>query len=271
MANIVSISDKDFERLCNFMQQNYGIELFEKRQLIVSRLNGYLRSHGYAGFTPFLDDFFKTRDEKVLELILNKLTTNYTFFMREKEHFDFLNNVILPEFEQKNKARRSIALWSAGCSSGEEPYTLSINMLEHFSKSSAAWDTRILATDISAQALEKATKGTYTKPADIDEALLKKYFTYDKIQNNYTVKPALRNNVIFRTFNLMQPISFRTKFDVIFCRNVMIYFSQETRDALLKRFANALNPKGYFIVSHSEALRQPECFEKISGSIYRKK
>ncbi len=270
MANMVNISDVDFERLCSFMKQNYGIELGEKRQLIVSRLNSYLRQNNYTDFTPFLDDFFKTRDDKVLELIVNKLTTNYTYFMREKEHFTYLTNVILPELEKKNRAKHSVSIWSAGCSSGEEPYTLTICLKEYFEKQSANWDTRILATDISAQALAKADKGIYSKPADIDEILLRKYFTYDVVQNNYTIKPILRSNVIYRTFNLMQPINFKTKFDVIFCRNVMIYFNQQTRQALIKRFSDALNPGGYFIVSHSEALRPTDFLEKVGDSIYRK-
>ncbi len=270
MSKIVSISDTDFERLCAFMKQNYGIELFEKRQLIVSRLNSYLMQNGYKDFTLFLDDFFKTRDEKVLELIVNKLTTNYTYFMREKEHFTYLNKVILPELEKKNRAKQSVSVWSAGCSSGEEPYTLSISLLEYFSKYSRPWDTRILATDISAQALLKADKGVYSKPADIDDLLLRKYFDYNLEQNTYTIKPVLRKNVIYRTFNLMEQIKFRTKFDVIFCRNVMIYFNQDTREALIKRFSEVLNPGGYFIVSHSEALRQTSYFEKVGDSIYKK-
>ena len=136
---------------------------------------------------------------------------------------------------------------------------------------SSAWDTRVLATDISQQALSKALKGVYNCPADMPKEWLSRYFVKTDTAGLYSVAPAIRDNVIFRTFNLMDPIRFRLKFDVIFCRNVMIYFDQPTRDALVERFRQAMNPRGYLFISHSESLGQNPNFQLVAPAVYRKK
>ena len=227
----MSVSDADFQRMVRFIQDNYGIDLSKKRQLITSRLSHSLRERGYPDFSAFLDHLLKKQDPADLELVLNKLTTNYTFFMREPDHFTFFRDVILPELSRRHQKDRVLSIWSAGCSSGEEPYTLSIYLKEFFGPQASQWDTRILATDISQQALSKAKAGQYKLPADMPGEWLKRYFVKDDATCLYTAAPQLKQNVIFRTFNLMDPIHFRLKFDVIFCRNVMIYFDQATRDA----------------------------------------
>lgn len=229
----MSVSDADFQRMVRFIQDNYGIDLSKKKQLITSRLSHSLRERGYPDFSAFLDHLLKKQDPADLELVLNKLTTNYTFFMREPDHFTFFRDVILPELSRRHQKDRVLSIWSAGCSSGEEPYTLSIYLKEFFGPQASQWDTRILATDISQQALSKAKGGQYKLPADMPGEWLKRYFVKDDTTCLYTAAPQLKQNVIFRTFNLMDPIHFRLKFDVIFCRNVMIYFDQATRDALV--------------------------------------
>ena len=270
MFHDLAITDADFERLVRFIHENYGIDLSKKRQLITSRLSQSLRTRGYQDFKPFLEHLFNTKDPQDLELILNKLTTNYTYFLREKEHFTFFENTVLPELTQRHQRDKVLSIWSAGCSSGEEPYTLSIYLKEYFGPQAAQWDTRILATDISQQALQKAKAATYQPPADMPNNWLRRYFIKDKTSNQYTVAPVIRDNVIFRTFNLMDPIQFRLKFDVIFCRNVMIYFDQETRDALVRRFYNAMNPNAYLFISHSESLGQTPLFRMVSPAVYRR-
>ena len=241
-----TISDADFHRLVQFIQQNYGIDLSKKRQLISSRLSHSLRELGYKDFRTFLEHLFSTRDPADLELVLNKLTTNYTFFLREQDHFAYFQDKILPELSAKHQRDQVLSIWSAGCSSGEEPYTLSICLKEFFGTRASQWDTRVLATDISQQALSKAMAGVYQPPADMPDAWL-------------------------RSFNLMEPIRFRLKFDVIFCRNVMIYFDQPTRDALVRRFYDAMNPGAYLFISHSESLNQNPLFQTVAPAVYRKK
>ena len=122
----MSVSDADFQRMVRFIQDNYGIDLSKKKQLITSRLSHSLRERGYPDFSAFLDHLLKKQDPADLELVLNKLTTNYTFFMREPDHFTFFRDVILPELSRRHQKDRVLSIWSAGCSSGEEPYTLSI-------------------------------------------------------------------------------------------------------------------------------------------------
>ncbi len=267
----VNIDSKDFDKLINFMKSTYGIDLSNKKQLIASRLAFEIKKLGYADFAQFGDALFKSNDDSMLELVLNKLTTNYTFFMREKEHFEYLSDKLLPKFEKKNKKDRVISIWSAGCSSGEEPYTISMFLKEYFDATGQKWDTRILATDISLQALSKASSGRYSLPADVPKHLLSKYFTHDTTKDLYYVKESLRKNCIFRTYNLMDNFTFKRKFDIIFCRNVMIYFDQKTRDALIDRFCNALVPGGYLFTSHSEPLRNSSSFETVYNAVYKKK
>ena len=265
----MTISDTDFDQMVQFIQKNYGIDLSKKRQFIISRLSHTLKAQGFHDFSEFLERLTSQKDPADLEMVINKLTTNYTYFMREKEHFTFLQTHILPELVQKHQKTRSLAIWSAGCSSGEEPYTLSIYLKEFFGTHAASWDTRLLATDISMQAMAKARAGVYEKPADIPDNWLRRYFVANP-DGTYTVSKALKDNVLFRPFNLMAPINFRQKFDVIFCRNVMIYFDQATRDALVRRFYDALLPGGYLFISHSESLGQTPLFRMVASAVYQK-
>lgn len=271
MFHDLVITDGDFERLVQFIHKNYGIDLSKKRQLITSRLSHSLKEKGYSDFKSFLEHLFTSRDPQDLELVLNKLTTNYTYFLREKDHFTFFQNTVLPELEQRHRRDKVLSIWSAGCSSGEEPYTLSIYLKEYFGAHANEWDTRILATDISHQAMAKAQAGVYQPPADMPTEWLRRYFVPSQATpGEYAVAPAIRNNVIFRTFNLMDPIRFKLKFDVIFCRNVMIYFDQSTRDALVRRFYDAMNPNAYLFISHSESLGQTPLFRMVAPAVYRK-
>ena len=267
---IQSISDKDFQRLVQFIKSKYGITLSEKRQLVTSRLSSLLSAEGYTSFSDFVTNLLEEQNPQKIEKVLNRLTTNYTFFMREKEHFDFFTRVILPDLVRKHQSRKTMAIWSAGCSSGEEPYNLSMYIKEFLGMQASQWDTRILATDISQKALAKAKQGIYEVPNTVPETWRKKYFK--KIEGSrYAVTPDVRNNVIFQTFNLMDPIKFRTKFDVIFCRNVMIYFDQPTKDALVRRFYDATNPGGYLMISHSENLSKDAPYATVAPSTFQKK
>ena len=267
---IQPISDKDFHTLTSFIKAQYGITLDQKRQLVTSRLSTMLTEQGYSNFSDFVSQLLRERDPQKIEQVLNRLTTNYTFFMRETEHFDFFSRVILPELVRKYQKKKSLAIWSAGCSSGEEPYNLSMYIKDYLGMQASQWDTRILATDISQKALATAKKGIYEVPDTVPETWRRKYFK--KVEGSrYAVSPEIRNNVIFQTFNLMDPIRFRTKFDVIFCRNVMIYFDQPTKDALVRRFYDATVPGGYLMISHSENLSKDAPYVTVAPSTFQKK
>lgn len=268
-----TLNDNDFYRLVNFVKNNYGIDLTKKRQLIVGRLSNTISALGMQSFTQYIDRIIAGENPDDIDTMLNHLTTNYTFFMREESHFTFFKNTILPYLEQTKK-NRVLSIWSAGCSSGQEPYTISMILKEYFGTKANLWDTRVLATDISQNALLSAQKAVYDIESlkKLPPAWIKKYFVPTKENGVYTISPILRNNVIFRTFNLMDPIQFRLKFDVIFCRNVMIYFDQQTKNALVHRFYNATNSGGYLLIGHSESLDRSELpYQYIQPAIYRKK
>lgn len=268
---LTNISNEDFNKLVKFIHTQYGIDLSQKRQLVTSRLSSLLSQKGYTDFGPFVSELLRKQDPADLELVLNRLTTNYTFFMREQEHFDFFQNVILPDLVKRHQKDKVLAIWSAGCSSGEEPYNISIYIKEFLGAQASQWDTRVLATDISQKALASAKRGGYELPDTIPPAWKKKYFRPVGDGKQYMVAPIIRDNVIFQTFNLMDPIKFRVKFDVIFCRNVMIYFDQPTKDALMRRFYDALVPGGYFMISHSENLSKNSPFTTVAPSTFQKK
>ena len=231
---LTNISNEDFHKLVQFIHSQYGIDLSQKRQLVTSRLSSLLSQKGYTEFGPFVSELLRKQDPADLELVLNRLTTNYTFFMREQEHFDFFQNTILPDLIKRHQRDKVLAIWSAGCSSGEEPYNISIYIKEFLGAQANQWDTRVLATDISQKALASAKRGVYELPDTLPTAWRKKYFRPVPGGKQFMVAPIIRDNVIFQTFNLMDPIRFRLKFDVIFCRNVMIYFDQPTKDALMR-------------------------------------
>lgn len=270
---MLTLNDSDFNRLVSFVKQNYGIDLGKKRQLIIGRLSNTIAALGLDSFTQYIDRIITQKNPSDIERMLNQLTTNYTFFMREETHFEYFKNTILPYLE-KTKKNRVLSIWSAGCSSGQEPYTLSMILKEYFGTKASLWDTRILATDISQNALQSAQKAVYDAESlkNIPPAWIKKYFIPSGEAGTYTVAPVLRNNVIFRTFNLMDPIQFRLKFDVILCRNVMIYFDRQTKEALVNRFYNATSPGGYLLIGHSESLdRTGLPYHYIQPAIYRRK
>ena len=268
---MLTLNDRDFQTLITFIHQNYGIDLSKKRQLIVGRLSNTIVSLGFSSFGEYIDNLVTNRKPEDIELMLNKLTTNYTFFMRERAHFDLFKDTILP-YLVETKKDKVLSIWSAACSSGEEPYTISMIIKEFFGSKAAAWDTRVLATDISQNALHAATNAVYDEDSlkELSPGWKKKYFT--KVDaRTYSVSQEIKSNVIFRTFNLMDPIRFRLKFDVIFCRNVMIYFDQATKEALVNRFYDATNPGGYLLIGHSESLSKAATpYKYLMPATYRK-
>lgn len=269
---MLTISQNDFLKLVNFVQKNYGINLSKKKQLIEGRLSNTIMAMGYTDFSQYINYLLTTTNKADIETMLNKLTTNYTFFMREKTHFDYFRDTILP-YLVSTKKNKVLSIWSAGCSSGEEPYTISMILKDFLGSSASLWDSRVLATDISQNVLAKAQKAVYEEESlkDISDAWKRSYFVKTPGTTQYSVAPVIKSNVIFRTFNLMDPIRFRLQFDVIFCRNVMIYFDQPTKDALVQRFYNATNRGGYLLIGHSETLnKEATSYKYIMPATYRK-
>lgn len=265
----MTISDADFKRMVNFIQSTYGIDLSQKKQLITSRLSPTLKKLGYGTFGDFVNHLLDKKENDEVTLVLNKLTTNYTFFMREKEHLDLFCQKIIPDIVQRHQKDKTLAIWSAGCSTGEEPYNITMFLFDYLGPQASQWDTRLLATDISNRAMTAAKKGVYELPDTIPADWKKKYFI-PQSGGQYQVAPRVRDNVIYQPFNLMDPIKFRRKFDVIFCRNVMIYFDQPTKDALVRRFYDATAPGGYLLISKSENLSANMPYRRLAPSTFQK-
>ena len=268
-----NITNKEFDQLREYVYSNYGINLTEKkRTLVMSRLNKVLLEKAFDNYSDYIAFIKADSTGQAVNELINRITTNHTFFFRENKHFDFFKDTILPELEHKNINSKDLRVWSAGCSTGDEPYTLSMLMMEYFKFESSHWDFRVLGTDISRQVLEHAKYGEYEIDSikEMPETWVKKYF-HPPRQENIRIKEEIRKNVVFRRFNLMNPFPFKKPFHVIFCRNVMIYFDQETKLKLTKKFYEALEPGGYLLIGHSESIDfRSTGFKYVQPAIYRK-
>ncbi|MDY6935461.1 MAG: CheR family methyltransferase [Spirochaetota bacterium] len=251
-----NLKDEEFELFRDLIYREAGINLTEvKKALVQSRLMKRLRLLKLNDYQEYFNFLLNNYEEEKINLI-NCITTNKTNFYREPKHFDFIRDVALPKFEKNNKGR--IRIWSAGCSTGEEPYTIAITVYEYF-KGRKMPDVKILATDIDTEVLKKGELGIYKSDVlnDVDSTILKKYFLKGRNENegHYRVMDKLKDIVYFRRLNLLDKVfPMRGKFDIIFCRNVVIYFDQETRKDLISRFIRYLNGDGYFFAGHSETL-----------------
>ena len=268
---MINIKENEFIELTKFLKTNYGINLTHKKNLIEGRLNNVLIEKGCKSFREYLDYVYSDITKNELTTLINKLTTNHTFFMREQEHFQFFKNQVLPSLATTVKDK-DLRIWSAGCSSGEEAYTLAMIMQDYFAKKNILWDKKILASDISVNVLQTAEKGIYNVEGlqKISENWKLNYF--NKIDNDtYRIDSKLKNEVIFRVFNLMDEFPFKRKFHVIFCRNVMIYFDQETKDRLIRKFYDMTEVGGYLFIGLSESLNRTENpYQYVMPSVYRK-
>jgi chemotaxis protein methyltransferase CheR len=270
---MITITNKEFKQLADYIHANYGIHLKEeKRALVVGRLQNVLLSRQLDSFQAYYDYIAADRSGEAAAMLIDRMSTNHTFFMREAEHFRFLRNQVLPALASAVHDR-DLRIWSAGCSSGEEPYTIAMLIDEVLGKDKPHWDAKVLATDISGQILEKAKKGVYRKEEieELPPAWRMNYFNVMDREHAAVVEH-LKQEVIFRKFNLMtHTFPFKRKFHVIFCRNVMIYFDNETKRALVDKFYQHLEPGGYLFIGHSESIHRDQSpFKPVMPAIYRK-
>ncbi|MFC5471727.1 CheR family methyltransferase [Cohnella suwonensis] len=270
---MVSITNKEFTQLADFIRSHYGIHLKdEKQSLITGRLHLVLQQLNFNSFTEYFEYVVSDRSGDAAVTLIDRITTNHTFFMRETKHFDVMRDKVLP-YLSGTVRDKDLRIWSAGCSSGEEPYTLAMLIDEFFGQQKRFWDTKILATDISERVLDMAIKGMY--PNESLESLPAHW----KLNNfrrmsadRSVVADKIRQEVIFRKFNLMEEtFPFKKKFHVVFCRNVMIYFDNATKMELVRKFYDIMEPGGYLFIGHSESLdRDKTRYKYVMPSVYRK-
>lgn len=269
---MISISEREFNELSELIKGNYGINLSTKKNLVEGRLSNMLADRGINSFTDYLAFLQQDATKSEITNLVNKITTNHTFFMREKNHFEYFSKVILPYLEH-NAQDKDLRIWSAGCSSGEEPYTLAMLIADYFGSRKVLWDTKILATDISIKVLEMAQTGVYAAEAvDALPSSWKMNYLDAMDAERVQIKQELKKEVIFRTFNLMDDsFPFKKKFHTIFCRNVMIYFDARTKRDLVNKFYECTEPGGYLFIGHSESLNREETrYRYIMPAVYRK-
>jgi chemotaxis protein methyltransferase CheR len=264
-------SDADFGVIAKRAHQEFGLHLTEaKKDLVYSRLTKRLRQLGITDFRDYVRLLEEDEAERVH--MLSALTTNVTQFFREDHHFKTLRDTVLPGLIAKARQGGRVRIWSAGCSAGQEPYSLAFTLLEVFPEA-AKHDIRILATDVDPAILARATAGIY----DGDEAkslpaAIKDRFATISEKGSLTVGPQARALISFGELNLMAAWPFRGLFDVIFCRNVAIYFDKDTQAQLWQRFGSQLAQDGYLFIGHSERLNGPASgqFQSCGVTSYRK-
>jgi chemotaxis protein methyltransferase CheR len=271
VATDIRLDDRDFRRVSELVYRHCGINLHEgKQDLVQARLAKVMRDGRFASTTDYIDHVLADESGVELTALVDVISTNLTSFFRERSHFDHLTKNVLPGRAASRPSDRRIRAWSAGCSTGEEPYSLAITLLQALPE----WDVKVLATDISTRVVRRATEGVY--PADrlatVDAGVRDTYFRRcPASRDQFQVADSLRDVVRFRHLNLMQPWPFTGPFDFIFCRNVMIYFDKPTQERLVRRFCSCLAPGGLLFTGHSESLTGiAHPFRYVEPSIYEK-
>jgi chemotaxis protein methyltransferase CheR len=273
---LMRITDEEFGLLRSLIYKRFGINLTDqKRSLLVGRLQKVLRQTGHTSFKSYYDALLEDSTEQALSQLVDRISTNHTYFYREKSHFDFFIETALPRLKPvlERQNNRDIRIWCAGCSSGEEAYMLLMLLREYLGSQYSRWDGGILATDISSRVLDVARRGIYAEDRlrMLPEHLRRKYFR-QLSGGQYEVVDDLRQEATFRRFNLMNDVfPFKKPFHIIFCRNVMIYFDDPTRKTLVAKFHKHTADGGYFFLGHSETLgRGQSLFKYLAPAVYQK-
>lgn len=267
-ASGLKLGEKEFLKVRQIIHRYCGINLQEgKEALVQSRLMKRLRKLGISSFEEYLEFVDQDKTGKEFLALVDVLTTNKTNFFREVKHFEFIQSEILPHMSGRNAK-----WWSAGCSTGEEPITTAITLLE--ARKESQWDSvKILGTDISRDVLQVAQNGVYqaSKMMEVPESIKRKYF--QSVGNNqFKVIPEVRNMITYGRLNLTEHWPLKGPFQIIMCRNVMIYFNRQTQHELVNKFHQMLEPGGYLFLGHSESIpKENKNFKNIAPAVYQKR
>jgi len=264
--------DQDFNRVKTIVYNYAGIDLNEsKKNLVYNRLSKRIRFLSMQTFSEYLD-FVEAQGEAEFVHLINAITTNLTFFFRENHHFEYLINTVIPGLVSQNSTNKKIRIWSAGCSTGEEPYSIAIALKEAVP---TGWDAKVIATDLDSNVVNTGQRGVYKidRLKGVSEERKKRWFLKGSgSQEGYVkVKPELQKIIEFGQLNLMDEWPLKDAIDVIFCRNVVIYFDKPTQSKLFNRYADRLPNNGHLFIGHSESLYKVcERFELLGQTIYKK-
>ena len=264
------MSIDDFKLFRRLIYSEAGINLTEKKiTLLSNRIRKRLKELNINSYNKYYQ-YLKRSLDKETEIVnmINVVTTNVTHFFRNPKQFDKFNNIILPEINKKNYKEKSIRVLSAGCSTGEEPYTIAIILLEYFKNNLKNWDLKVDGVDICTDVLEKAGTGIYKKEKmkEIKDKIFNKYFI-NIGHDTYQISNKVKSITKFKYFNLKSD-EFTSKYDLIFCRNVVIYFDKNTKEIIYNKFYDRLQDKGYFLIGHSEGMFNDKRFKYVSPGVY---
>lgn len=272
----IKITDQEFKQLSNLVYTKFGITLpANKKSLVSGRLNKTLKTLGLKSFNDYYSYITSDKTGTALSELINRLSTNYTYFNREEKHFNFFVQKALPDIKKSLILKNDLDLriWSAGCSTGEEAYTIAIYLKEFFGENYNIWDGGVLATDISSNVLDIAKKGIYKQSQlrKLSNNLVQKYFIKSN-GDEYVISDKIKKEVLFKRTNLISDnFPYRKSFQIIFCRNVMIYFDTDIRNKLIEKFYKYLIPGGYLFIGHSETIsREQNMFRYIQPAIYQR-
>ncbi len=264
--NVERLNTKQFTYICDYLYNETGIVLdSNKTEMVHRRLSKLSKTKGYSSIIDYYEYLIKHPNLEHTDLV-NALTTNLTRFFREEHHFDYLKNHYLPRLFEKNKRTKRVRIWSSACSTGEEPYSIAMTLYHHFREYLTTWDVKVLATDIDTNVLAQAKSAIYKRERlqDIPRALQRNCFS--KLNDSeIVIAERLRELITFKELNLQNQWPMKGAFDVIFCRNVIIYFDKETQQRLFSRFYDYLAPEGLLILGHSESLAQSAQLYKALG------
>lgn len=276
MSDLVPLHDADFSYVTRLLYERAGIRMGEqKRSLISARLSKRIRTLGFQSFGEYLDYLKAAGGDLEFGKLLDLLTTNHSFFYREKEHYDFLVAKVLVPLRASlaQGGGAELRIWSAGCAAGEEAYSIAMTIRDSLGDDFSRADTGVLATDISATVLNEAMEAVYpaAKLRELPRRFIDSYMV-SRGQDLWAIRPELRAMVLFKRLNLMREgFPFKGGFDVVFCRNVMIYFDGESRRRLVASLHKVIKPGGYLFIGHSESIQRDDCpFLYVKPAIYRK-
>ncbi|NOQ81564.1 MAG: chemotaxis protein CheR [Methylophaga sp.] len=267
-------SDANFERIRQFVSEHTGIVLTDKKKdMVYGRLSKRVRKGGFGSFDAFCDAL-EAGDEAEQEFMINAITTNLTAFFRENHHFEYLANTLIPELVEKKGHNKRLRIWSAGCSTGEEPYSIAMTLKESLPDFDD-WDVKILATDLDANVVAQGKSGIYRadRITGIPDDRIKRWFRRGRGDRSDMVKVSseLQQMISFKRLNLLHEWPMNGPFDLMFCRNVVIYFDKETQKGLFDRYADILVPNAHLFIGHSETLYKVTTrFDSLGKTIYRK-
>lgn len=263
----------EFERIYRFLKEHYGIDMERKKEIVQGRLDNYIRAGGFKDYSEYISALEADITGRLECELVNILSTNHTFFMREFEHFDYLRGVVLPKLRVQEEKKKDLCIWCGAASTGQEPYMLAMLLKDFFGLEHAAWDTKVLATDIAMEALQHAAMGIYDKEQIecLPEHWKRRFLHAVDNGQRYEMTKEIKDEVLFRRLNLMDEFPFKRKMHIVFLRNVMIYFDKGTKNELIRKVYDVMEPGGYLFIGRTETIdRTSTPFKLIQPSIFQK-